>query len=47
VQGLRPHDPGQQLYGGVAGHAGLFLVTANDLAVMMQLMRKTKDLMEM
>lgn len=31
------HDPGAAMYGGVAGHAGLF-GTANDLAVMMQLM---------
>ncbi|MCH7413427.1 serine hydrolase [Belliella sp. R4-6] len=31
------HDPGAAMYGGVAGHAGLF-GTANDLAIMMQLM---------
>jgi CubicO group peptidase (beta-lactamase class C family) len=31
------HDPGAAMYGGIAGHAGLF-GTANDLAVMMQLM---------
>lgn len=31
------HDPGAAMYGGVAGHAGLF-GRANDLAVMMQLM---------
>lgn len=31
------HDPGAAMYGGVAGHAGLF-GTANDLAVMMQMM---------
>ena len=31
------HDPGAAMFGGVAGHAGLF-GTANDLAVMMQLM---------
>jgi beta-glucosidase-like glycosyl hydrolase/CubicO group peptidase (beta-lactamase class C family) len=31
------HDPGAAMYGGVAGHAGLF-GTANDIAVMMQLM---------
>jgi beta-N-acetylhexosaminidase len=31
------HDPGAAMYGGVAGHAGLF-GKANDLAVMMQLM---------
>jgi len=31
------HDPGAAMYGGVAGHAGLF-GSANDLAVMMQLM---------
>ncbi len=31
------HDQGAAMYGGVAGHAGLF-GTANDLAVMMQLM---------
>ncbi|MCH7402856.1 glycoside hydrolase family 3 N-terminal domain-containing protein [Belliella kenyensis] len=31
------HDPGAAMYGGVAGHAGLF-GTANDVAVMMQLM---------
>jgi beta-N-acetylhexosaminidase len=36
VQGF-VHDPGAAMYGGVAGHAGLF-GTANDLAVMMQLM---------
>ncbi len=30
------HDPGAAMFGGVAGHAGLF-GTANDLAVMMQL----------
>jgi beta-glucosidase-like glycosyl hydrolase/CubicO group peptidase (beta-lactamase class C family) len=36
VQGY-VHDPGAAMYGGVAGHAGLF-GTANDLAVMMQLM---------
>jgi len=31
------HDPGAAMYGGVAGHAGLF-GRANDLAVMMQMM---------
>jgi beta-N-acetylhexosaminidase len=31
------HDPGAAMFGGVAGHAGLF-GTANDLAVMMQMM---------
>lgn len=31
------HDPGAAMYGGVAGHAGLF-GTAHDMAVMMQLM---------
>lgn len=31
------HDPGAAMYGGVAGHAGLF-GTANDLAVIMQMM---------
>lgn len=31
------HDPGAAMFGGVAGHAGLF-GRANDLAVMMQLM---------
>ncbi|MFC4870253.1 glycoside hydrolase family 3 N-terminal domain-containing protein [Negadavirga shengliensis] len=31
------HDPGAALYGGVAGHAGLF-GTANDLAVLLQMM---------
>lgn len=31
------HDPGAAMFGGVAGHAGLF-GTANDIAVMMQLM---------
>ena len=31
------HDPGAAMYGGVAGHAGLF-GTANDIAIMMQLM---------
>ncbi|WP_194774175.1 glycoside hydrolase family 3 N-terminal domain-containing protein [Pararhodonellum marinum] len=31
------HDPGSAMYGGVAGHAGLF-GTANDLAIMMQMM---------
>ncbi len=31
------HDQGAAMYGGVAGHAGLFS-TANDLAVMMQMM---------
>jgi beta-glucosidase-like glycosyl hydrolase/CubicO group peptidase (beta-lactamase class C family) len=31
------HDPGAALYGGVAGHAGLF-GTANDLAKLMQMM---------
>ena len=31
------HDPGAAMYGGVAGHAGLF-GTANDLAVILQLM---------
>ncbi|GAA0879306.1 glycoside hydrolase family 3 N-terminal domain-containing protein [Algoriphagus jejuensis] len=36
VQGY-VHDPGAAMYGGVAGHAGLF-GTTNDLAVMMQLM---------
>jgi CubicO group peptidase (beta-lactamase class C family) len=36
IQGF-VHDPGAAMYGGVAGHAGLF-GTANDLAVMMQLM---------
>lgn len=36
VQGY-VHDQGAAMYGGVAGHAGLF-GTANDLAVMMQLM---------
>jgi len=36
VQGY-VHDPGAAMYGGVAGHAGLF-GTANDIAVMMQLM---------
>lgn len=36
VQGF-VHDPGAAMYGGVAGHAGLF-GTANDIAVMMQLM---------
>ncbi|PZX58014.1 glycoside hydrolase family 3 N-terminal domain-containing protein [Algoriphagus chordae] len=36
VQGY-VHDPGAAMYGGVAGHAGLF-GTANDLAVMMQMM---------
>lgn len=36
VQGY-VHDPGAAMYGGVAGHAGLF-GTANDVAVMMQLM---------
>ena len=36
VQGY-VHDPGAAMFGGVAGHAGLF-GTANDLAVMMQLM---------
>jgi beta-glucosidase-like glycosyl hydrolase/CubicO group peptidase (beta-lactamase class C family) len=36
VQGY-VHDPGAAMYGGVAGHAGLF-GKANDLAVMMQLM---------
>ncbi|SHM52861.1 beta-glucosidase [Cyclobacterium lianum] len=36
VQGY-VHDPGAALYGGVAGHAGLF-GTANDLAKLMQLM---------
>ena len=30
------HDPGAAMYGGIAGHAGLF-GTANDLAVIMQL----------
>jgi CubicO group peptidase (beta-lactamase class C family) len=36
IQGF-VHDPGAAMYGGVAGHAGLF-GTANDLAIMMQLM---------
>ncbi|WP_296699025.1 glycoside hydrolase family 3 N-terminal domain-containing protein [Algoriphagus sp.] len=36
VQGY-VHDPGAAMFGGVAGHAGLF-GKANDLAVMMQLM---------
>lgn len=36
IQGF-VHDPGAAMYGGVAGHAGLF-GTANDLAVMMQFM---------
>jgi beta-glucosidase-like glycosyl hydrolase/CubicO group peptidase (beta-lactamase class C family) len=36
VQGF-VHDPGAAMFGGVAGHAGLF-GTANDLAVMMQMM---------
>ncbi|MCC5938390.1 MAG: serine hydrolase [Lunatimonas sp.] len=36
VQGY-VHDPGAAIFGGVAGHAGLF-GTANDLAIMMQLM---------
>ncbi|WP_162341571.1 glycoside hydrolase family 3 N-terminal domain-containing protein [Cyclobacterium salsum] len=36
VQGY-VHDPGAALYGGVAGHAGLF-GTANDLAKIMQMM---------
>ncbi len=36
VQGY-VHDPGAAIYGGVAGHAGLF-GTANDLAVLMQMM---------
>lgn len=36
IQGF-VHDPGAAMYGGVAGHAGLF-GKANDLAVMMQLM---------
>ncbi|WP_339713301.1 glycoside hydrolase family 3 N-terminal domain-containing protein [Cyclobacterium amurskyense] len=36
VQGY-VHDPGAALYGGVAGHAGLF-GNANDLAKMMQMM---------
>ncbi|MBD3628727.1 glycoside hydrolase family 3 N-terminal domain-containing protein [Cyclobacterium sp.] len=36
VQGY-VHDPGAALYGGVAGHAGLF-GTANDLAKLMQMM---------
>lgn len=36
VQGY-VHDPGAAMYGGVAGHAGLF-GTTNDLAVMMQMM---------
>ncbi|PZX58408.1 beta-glucosidase-like glycosyl hydrolase [Algoriphagus ratkowskyi] len=36
VQGY-VHDQGAAMYGGVAGHAGLF-GTANDLAVMMQMM---------
>ena len=36
VQGY-VHDPGAAMFGGVAGHAGLF-GTANDLAVMMQMM---------
>lgn len=36
VQGY-VHDPGAAMYGGVAGHAGLF-GKANDLAVMMQMM---------
>ncbi|MCL6261632.1 serine hydrolase [Aquiflexum sp. TKW24L] len=36
VQGY-VHDPGAAMYGGVAGHAGLF-GKANDLAVLMQLM---------
>ena len=31
------HDPGAAMYGGVAGHAGLF-GTANDLAVVLQLL---------
>ncbi|MBM3168012.1 MAG: serine hydrolase [Bacteroidetes bacterium] len=31
------HDPGAAMYGGVAGHAGLF-GTANDLAVIMQVL---------
>lgn len=31
------HDPGAAMYGGVAGHAGLF-GTAHDLAVLMQMM---------
>jgi beta-N-acetylhexosaminidase len=35
VQGY-VHDPGAAIFGGVAGHAGLF-GTANDLAVMMQM----------
>ena len=36
VQGY-VHDPGAAMFGGVAGHAGLF-GKANDLAVMMQMM---------
>lgn len=36
VQGF-VHDPGAAMYGGVAGHAGLF-GKANDLAIMMQMM---------
>lgn len=36
IQGF-VHDPGAAMYGGVAGHAGLF-GKANDLAVMMQMM---------
>lgn len=36
IQGF-VHDPGAAMFGGVAGHAGLF-GKANDLAVMMQLM---------
>ncbi len=31
------HDPGAAMFGGIAGHAGLF-GTANDIAVMMQMM---------
>lgn len=31
------HDPGAAMYGGVAGHAGLFS-TANDLAILMQML---------
>ncbi|WP_232835057.1 glycoside hydrolase family 3 N-terminal domain-containing protein [Pleomorphovibrio marinus] len=36
------HDPGAALYGGVAGHAGLF-GTAHDVAVIMQMMLQEGD----
>ncbi|MEX2594511.1 MAG: glycoside hydrolase family 3 N-terminal domain-containing protein [Anditalea sp.] len=36
------HDPGAAMFGGVAGHAGLF-GTANDLAIIMQMMLQNGD----